>query len=161
MLEVHGGLLAWTVITFLLLLVILRKIAWKPIIEALENRERDIRDALNAAEKARAEADKVSHDYDEMIKKARSEVQQIVAEGKVTGEKVRTSIEENARLKAAEMLENAKGQIEAEREKAIREIQAVVVDLSVKAATKVIEKNLDTDDNRRLIEKTLMEIGKA
>ncbi len=161
MLEVHGGLLAWTVITFLLLLVILRKIAWKPIIEALENRERDIRDALNAAEKARAEADKVSHDYDEMIKKARSEVQQIVAEGKVTGEKVRVSIEENARLKAAEMLENAKGQIEAEREKAIREIQAVVVDLSVKAATKVIEKNLDTDDNRRLIEKTLMEIGKA
>ncbi|NOZ09400.1 MAG: F0F1 ATP synthase subunit B [FCB group bacterium] len=161
MLEVHGGLLAWTVITFLLLLVILGKIAWKPIIEALENRERDIRDALSAAEQARAEADKVSQDYDEMIKKARSEVQQIVAEGKVTGEKVRASIEENARLKAAEMLENAKGQIEAEREKAIREIQAVVVDLSVKAATKVIEKNLDTDDNRRLIEKTLMEIGKA
>ncbi len=161
MLEVHGGLLAWTVITFLLLLVLLRKIAWKPILEALENREKDIREALSAADKARAEADKVSQDYDEMIKKARAEVQQIVSEGKATGEKVRASIEDNAHTKAVEMLESAKDQIEAEREKAIREIQSVVVDLSVKAATKVIEKNLDTDDNRRLIEKTLMEIGKA
>jgi len=161
MLEVHGGLLAWTVVTFLLLLVVLRKIAWKPILSALEARENEIRESLSAAEKARAEADKVSQDYEEMVKKARSEAQQIVAQGKAAGEKVKAAIEEDAQLNASNMIEKAKEQINAEKDQAVQEIKSIVVDLAIHSASKVIEKNLDSDDNRKLIKKTLTEIGKA
>ena len=67
MVEGHGGLLFWSVITFLLLLVVLKKVAWGPIISALESREDEIKSALNAAEKAREEAEKVSSDYEESL----------------------------------------------------------------------------------------------
>ena len=70
MLEVHGGLLAWTVVTFLILLVILKKVAWGPILSVLESREAEIRDALNSAAKAREDAEKASRDYEELVKKA-------------------------------------------------------------------------------------------
>ncbi len=155
------GIFLWTVVTFLVVLVILRWKAWGPLMDALDKRESDIREALGAADKAREEAEKMSHDYEEMVKKARAEAQQIVANGKVTAERVKSSIEDDARLKAADLLEKAKIQINAERDKAIGEIRSAVVDLSLQAATKVIEKNLDSADNRRLIDQTLSEIGKA
>ena len=161
MLEVHGGLLAWTVLTFLLLLVVLKKVAWGPIIDALEARENEIKDALNAANKAREEAERVSSDYEESIRKAQAEAQQIISEGKATAEKVKADIETVAQAKADEMLEKAKTQINAERETAINDIKAVAVEISLAAATKVISKNLDSDDNRKLVDEALEGVGKA
>ena len=73
MLEVHGGLLFWTVLTFLLLLGVLKKVAWAPIISALETREKEIKDALNAADKAKENAEKAQKDYEEVVAKARAE----------------------------------------------------------------------------------------
>ena len=70
MVEVHGGLLFWSVITFLLLLVVLKKVAWGPILSALESREEEIKNALSAAEKAKEEAEKVSSDYEQSMKDA-------------------------------------------------------------------------------------------
>ena len=121
MLEVHGGLLAWTVVTFLILLVILKKVAWGPILSALESREAEIRDALNSAAKAREDAEKASRDYEELVKKARAEAQQIVADGKAAGERVKNDIETAASGKADEIIEKAKAQIDVERVKAVRE----------------------------------------
>jgi F-type H+-transporting ATPase subunit b len=161
MLEVHGGLLAWTVLTFLLLLGVLKKVAWGPIIDALETRENEIKDALNAAEKAREEAERVSSDYEESIRKAQAEAQQIISDGKAAGEKVKADIETAAQAKADEMLEKAKTQINAERETAINDIKAVAVEISLAAATKVISKNLDSDDNRKLVDEALEGIGQA
>ena len=161
MLEVHGGLLAWTVITFLLLLVVLKKIAWGPILTALEARESEIKDALNAAEKAREEAERVSSDYEESIRKAQSESQQIIAEAKSAGEKVRSEIEKAANVKADEIVDKAKILIDAERVKAINEIKTVAVEISMSAASKLIEKNLDSEDNRKLVKEALEGIGQA
>ncbi len=161
MLEVHGGLLAWTVLTFLLLLVVLKKVAWGPIIDALEARENEIKDALNAAKKAREEAERVSSDYEESIRKAQAEAQQIISEGKAAAEKVKADIETVAQAKADEMLEKAKTQINAERETAINDIKAVAVEISLAAATKVISKNLDSDDNRKLVDEALEGVGQA
>ncbi len=161
MLEVHGGLLAWTVLTFLLLLGVLKKVAWGPIIDALEARENEIKDALNAAEKAREEAERVSSDYEESIRKAQAEAQQIISDGKAAGEKVKADIEATAQAKADEMLEKAKTQINAERETAINDIKAVAVEISLAAATKVISKNLDSDDNRKLVDEALEGVGQA
>ena len=161
MLEVHGGLLAWTVLTFVLLLVVLKKVAWGPILDALEARENEIKDALNAAKKAREEAERVSGDYEDSIRKAQAEAQQIIADAKTAGEKVKLDLEIIASEKADEIIEKAKAQIDAERVKVISEIKTVAVEISLSAAAKVIEKNLDSDDNRKLVNKALEAIGQA
>ena len=161
MLEVHGGLLAWTVLTFVLLLVVLKKVAWGPILDALEARENEIKDALNAAEKAREEAERVSSDYEDSIRKAQAEAQQIISEAKTAGEKVKLDLEAIASVKADEIIEKAKSQIDAERVKVISEIKTVAVEISLSAAAKVLEKNLDSDDNRKLVNEALEGIGQA
>jgi len=161
MLEVHGGLLAWTVLTFVLLLVVLKKVAWGPILDALEARENEIKDALNAAEKAREEAERVSSDYEDSIRKAQAEAQQIIADAKTAGEKVKLDLETIASEKADEIIKKAKAQIDAERVKVISEIKTVAVEISLSAAAKVIEKNLDSEDNRKLVNEALEGIGQA
>ena len=161
MLEVHGGLLAWTVLTFVLLLVVLKKVAWGPILDALDARENEIKDALNAAEKAREEAERVSSDYEDSIRKAQAEAQQIISDAKTAGEKVKLDLETVANDKADEIIEKAKTQIDTERVRVINEIKTVAVEISLSAATKVIEKNLDSDDNRKLVNEALEGIGQA
>ena len=161
MLEVHGGLLAWTVLTFVLLLVVLKKVAWGPILDALEARENEIKDALNAAEKAREEAERVSSDYEDAIRKAQAEAQQIISDAKTAGEKVKLDLEAIASVKADEIIEKAKAQIDAERVKVISEIKTVAVEISLSAAAKVIERNLDSDDNRKLVNEALEGFGQV
>ncbi len=82
------GVFMWTIVTFFIVLAILKWKAWGPLIDALDKREEDIRNALSSAEKAKEEAGKVAEDYEEMIRKAQAEAQKIVAESKVAGEKV-------------------------------------------------------------------------
>ena len=103
MLEVHGGLLFWTVLTFLILLGVLKKVAWGPIISALETREREIKEALNAAGKAKEDAEKAQNDYEEVVAKARAEAQEIIAESRRAGDKLKTEIEITARKNAEEI----------------------------------------------------------
>ena len=155
------GLFMWTIVTFLIVLMILKWKAWGPLINALDKREEDIREALASAEKARQDAEKASSEYEDMMKKARVEAQQIVADGKAAGERVKNDIESAANDKANEIIEKAKAQIDAERRKAIQEIKSSVVDLSMDAAAKVIERNLDSDDNRKLVDQALEGIGQA
>ena len=153
------GLFMWTIVTFLIVLMILKWKAWGPLINALDKREEDIREALASAEKAKQDAEKASSEYEDMMKKARVEAQQIVADGKAAGERVKNDIESAANDKANEIIEKAKAQIDAERRKAIQEIKSSVVNLSMDAAAKVIEKNLDSDDNRKLVDQALEGIG--
>ena len=161
MLEVHGGLLAWTVLTFVLLLVVLKKVAWGPILDALDARENEIKDALNAAEKAREEAERISNDYEDSIRKAQAEAQQIISDAKTAGEKVKLDLETVANKKADEIIEKAKAQIDTERVRVISEIKTVAIEISLSAAAKVIEKNLDSDDNRKLVKEALEDIGQT
>ena len=153
------GLFLWTIVTFFIVLAILKWKAWGPLINALDKREEDIREALASAEKARQDAEKASSEYEDMMKKALVEAQQIVADGKAAGERVKNDIESAANDKANEIIEKAKAQIDAERRKAIQEIKSSVVNLSMDAAAKVIERNLDSDDNRKLVDQALEGIG--
>ena len=155
------GLFMWTIVTFFIVLAILKWKAWGPLINALDKREEDIREALASAEKARQDAEKASSDYEDMMRKAQAEAQQIVSEGKAAGERVKNDIQSAANDKANEIIEKAKAQIDAERRKAIQEIKSSVVDLSMDAAAKVIERNLDSDDNRKLVDQALEGIGQA
>ena len=155
------GLFMWTIVTFFIVLAILKWKAWGPLINALDKREEDIREALASAEKARQDAEKASSEYEDMMRKAQAEAQQIVSEGKAAGERVKNDIQSAANDNANDIIEKAKAQIDAERRKAIQEIKSSVVDLSMDAAAKVIERNLDSDDNRKLVDQALEGIGQA
>ena len=155
------GLFMWTIVTFLIVLFILKWKAWGPLMSALDKREEDIKNALLEADRAKENAEKASQDYEELIKKAHSESQQIISNSKTAGEKVKNDIESAAKEKAEEMIEKAKIQIESESQKAIQEIKSSVVDLSIEAATKILEKNLDSEDNRKLVDQTLDSMGQA
>jgi len=155
------GLFMWTIVTFFIVLAILKWKAWGPLIDALDKREEDIRNALSSAEKAKDEAGKVAEDYEEMIRKAQAEAQKIVAESKAAGERVREEIKVTAEKEAGDILEKAQHQIQTEKEKAVQEIRSSIVEFSLQAAAKVIEKNLDSEDNRRLIKETVAGIGKS
>ena len=151
------GLFIWTLITFSIVLFILKWQAWGPLMSALEEREKRINDALSSADKAKEEAEKVSNEYDKMIKKAQAEAQDIVAKGKESGNNLRDEIERKANQKAEELLEKSNKQIESAKAKAIDEIKSLSVDLAIQAASKVIDKNLDDATNRDLAESTINE----
>ncbi|MBT3229997.1 MAG: F0F1 ATP synthase subunit B [Candidatus Marinimicrobia bacterium] len=160
LLNFDSGLMYWTWITFIVVLVILGSKAWKPMIKALENRENFIRESLEEAEAARQEADKVALEYEAMVAKARQEAQNIVAAGKETAERMKADILNEAQDKSAGILKQAEIQIVAEREKAIAEIRTQIVDISMAAAEKIIAKSLTPEDNERLIEDALKDYGK-
>lgn len=149
------GLFIWTIITFLVLLTLLAKYAWKPLLELLEKREETIRKSLDDAEKAREELERLTTEGDEIIAKARSEAQSIIAEGKSAAEKVRNETIQMAREQASGLLDKAEKQIQAEKDKAIEEIKSEVVDLSLSVAEKLIKKNLSSEENQAMIEESL------
>ena len=155
------GLFMWTIVTFLIVLMLLKWKAWGPLMSVLDKRAEDIKNALSAADRAKEDAEKASQDYEKLVQKARIEGQQIIADSKVAGEKVKNDIESLARENAEKMIGKAKTQIEAESQKVLQEIKSSVVDLSIEAAEKIIEKNLDSEDNRKLVEKTLDSMGQA
>ena len=149
------GLFLWTLITFFIVLIILKILAWQPLMDALDAREKRINDALSSADKAKEEAEKVSNEYYEMIKKAQAEAQDILAKGKEAGNNLRDEIERKAKEKADDLLEKSNKQIDAARVKAIDEIKSISVDLAIQAASKVIDKNLDDSANRDLAKSTI------
>ena len=161
MVEVHGGPLLWSVVTFLLLLFVLSKVAWGPIISALESREKEIRDALDSAALAKEDAEKATSDYEKIKQEAHSEAQTILAEAKSVKDKMISDAVEEAKNKADIETENALKSINAEKEKAVNEIKSAAVDLSIQAASKLIEKNLDNNDNRKLVNDAIDKVGQA
>tara|TARA_B100002052_G_scaffold298982_1_gene334554 strand:- start:1148 stop:1633 length:486 start_codon:yes stop_codon:yes gene_type:complete len=161
MVEVHGGPLFWSVITFLLLLFILSKVAWGPIISALETREKQIREALDSAANAKADAEKATADYESIKQEAQVEAQKLLSDAKIAKENMINQAVSEAKTKAENEMKSALDSIEAEKEKAVKEIKSFVVDLSIQAASKLISKNLDDSDNRKFVDETIDEIGKA
>ncbi len=155
------GLIFWTWVTFFIVLAILAWKAWGPMINALEKREADIRDALAKADQAKIEAEELSAKYEEQLQVGRKEAQQLVADSRSAAKKLQVDLEKDARRQADELLAGAREQISAERDRALRDIQATVVDLSVEIAGKVLERNISTADNRKLADETLRRIGKA
>ena len=155
------GLLIWSLITFFCVLFILKAKAWGPLIQVLEKREKDIQSALEAADKAKADAAAVSKDYDEMINKAQSEAQQIISDSKSAADKIKKDIEDHANKNAAEILDKATKQIQAEKDKAFKEIKNSAVEISIAAASKLLEKNIDDSDNRKFIEEVIDGMGQA
>ena len=149
--QLDPGLFVWTIITFLILLGVLTRFAWKPLLKALETRENEISQSLEDAKKAKQELERLSAEGDEIIAKARSEAQGIVSEGKKAAEQLTANTLNKAKEEAMANLSAAKEQIKIERDKAIVEIKGEVVNLSLSIAEKLVKKNLSKEDNKSLI----------
>ncbi len=153
------GLFLWTILTFLVLLGLLAKFAWKPLLDVLDKRQEMIRQSLDDAEKAKQELEQLQQKSKDILSEARAEAQSIVAKSRAEAERLKAEIREKAKSDAASILSNAEKQIQLETEKAISQIRSDVADLSHLVASKLIGKNLSREDDEALIEESLKQIG--
>lgn len=158
LLKVDPGLLLWTIITFLVLLLILWKAAWKPIVEALDARAEKVRGDIESAEKNRLETERLLAQHRDLMGKSKEEAAQIIAEGRPDAEALKNSILEKANAEAKDVIERAKREISMAKDKALSELKSDVVALSTEIASKVIAKNLNPDDQKAFIEEALTKI---
>jgi F-type H+-transporting ATPase subunit b len=154
-----GGVMFWTLVIFVALLMILSKFAFKPMLASVEAREQALRDALEKAKRDREDAARVLADHRQQLDQARVEAQKLIVEGRVTAEKLRNDMLEQTRAQQQEMLERARRDIGTEKDNAIAELRREAVDLAIAGAGKVIERNLDTDANRKLVESFLSSLA--
>src|SRR5467141_3462855 len=149
--SINPGLILWTVVVFGLLLALLWKFGWPTILKSVEDRERRIQQQLEEAERARAEAARLLEEHKRTTAAAHAEAQELIAQARSVAEKERAALLAQAREQYEQLLERARKEIESEKEKAILELRREAVDLSIAAASKLIEANLDSDANRRLV----------
>jgi F-type H+-transporting ATPase subunit b len=159
LLNPNTGLMFWTLAIFVVLWFILSKFVFPQITGAVQARERALLEAIEAATRDREAAARLLEEHREQIEAARSEAQRIIAEGRATGDKVRAQMIDDTRVHQQEMLERARQEINREKESAIAELRREAVDLAIAAAEKVIERNLDSQTNRQIVEKFLVSVS--
>jgi F-type H+-transporting ATPase subunit b len=157
--DVNLGLSLWTVVVFVLLLVVLGKFAWGPILEAAQTREQRIQSALDEAALRQAEAATLLEEHRAQLAQGRRKAQYIVNEGKAAGELVRKEIEEKARAEGQALIERAKREIDREKDVALDEIRKSSVDLALAATARLIQEKLDPEKDRRLVAGYLDELS--
>jgi F-type H+-transporting ATPase subunit b len=142
------GLFIWTIVTFLVLLALLMKFAWRPLLKALEQRQDAIRKSLERLQRESAQ----------IIREARVEAESILSKTRADGERLRQEMKQKARTEADAVVKNAERQIQLETGRALQQIRHEAVDLSVMIASKLIQRNLSKEDNEKLIEETLKQV---
>jgi F-type H+-transporting ATPase subunit b len=160
LLDLNGSLIA-EVIAFLIMLAILSRWVYPPIVRAAEARQRQVAEQLQAAEKARQEAEARLRDAEERLAEARSQAQEIIAGASRSGEQLRSELREKADEEARRLTEKARQDIEAERQRAIDSVRGEVAGLVVAATEKVIGESLDGERHRRLIDSAIAEVEKG
>jgi F-type H+-transporting ATPase subunit b len=152
------GLFIWTILTFLVLLGLLAKFAWKPLLQALESRQESIRKSLDDADQAKRELERLQQQSEKIIQEARVSAEQIVEQSRSDAEKVREELKVKAKEEAENILRNAQRQIETQTRQAVRDIRNEVADMAVLIAGKVLERNVSKEDNERLIDDALKQM---
>ena len=161
LLDPHEGLIIWTIITFLVVLLVLKKFAWPQLLASLDEREKRISDAIAAAEQARQEAEEVLHEHRQKLAAADEEARKVVAEAREAGANVRQTIVSQAREEAERMLDQARTSIESEKRAAIAELRRETANLAVQAAGALIDANLDDEKNRGLVDDLIAKIPES
>jgi F-type H+-transporting ATPase subunit b len=152
------GLFIWTILTFLVLVALLAKFAWRPLLEALDKRQELIRTSLDEAQQARVQLERLRGEASEILNRARAEAEGIVSKSWSDAEKLREELKKKARSEAETIVRNAEREIRLETQRALRQIRHEAVDLSVMIASKLIRRNLSKEDNERLIAEALQQI---
>jgi F-type H+-transporting ATPase subunit b len=152
------GLIFWTVVTFVLLALILKRFAWKPILGMIDAREKTIREALEESKRARQAADEALAKNKEMVAHSRADAARIVSDGQKEAQRLRSEILEKARSEAMAVLDQGRKQIELETKQAVEKLKGTVVDVALDAASKLIRTSLDDAKHRQLVEEYLEEL---
>jgi F-type H+-transporting ATPase subunit b len=158
LLSPNGGLVFWTLVTFIFVLFILGKFVFPKITANVEARERALEEAIEMAKRDREAAARALAEQQAQIEAARNEAQKIIAESRQVGEKVREQMIEETHQQQQQMLERARREIQQEKERAIDEMRREAVELAIAGASKVIEQNLDDESNRKIVESFLSSI---
>jgi F-type H+-transporting ATPase subunit b len=152
------GLFIWTILTFLVLVTLLAKFAWRPLLQALDSRQELIRKSLDAAQQARQELERLQHEAAQIIRQARVEAEAVVAQSRSDAARLREELRQKAKAEADGIVRNAERQIQLETQRALQQIRHEAVDLSVLIASKILRRNLTKEDNEKLIEEALKQV---
>ena len=155
---IRVNLMLWTLVIFLLLFWLLKRYAFPAILGAVEKREKALEEALESAKRDREEAQRILAEQRQQIEAARGDAQKLIAEGRAVAEKMRSDMLEQTHQEQQTMLERARREIDAERDRAIAQLRREAVNLALAGASKVIEQNLDNTKNRQLVESFLSSI---
>jgi len=156
--QVDPGLFIWTIVTFLVLLALLAKFAWRPLLQALETRQNGIRKALDDAQLAKQELERLNAESAQIIGRARVDADAIITQSRADGDRLREEIRQKARTEANNIVKSAERQIQLETTRALEQIRHEAVELSVMIASKIIQRNLSKEDNERLIDDALLQV---
>ncbi len=152
------GLMLWTLITFGLLLILLRVFAWKPLLAVIEERERVVRDSLESSRRAQEEAESALEENRKILAEARKTAAGVIQRSEKDAEQVREELLQKARKEGEELLRQGREEMEREKRAAVREIRGVAADLALAAAEKLVEERMDDPVQRRLVERYLEEM---
>jgi F-type H+-transporting ATPase subunit b len=152
------GLYIWTIATFLVLLALLARFAWRPLLHALEQRQESIRKSLDDARAAKQELERLHGESARILAEARAEADAILTRTRADATRFRDELKQKAQAEAANVIKNAERQIELETARALQQIRAEAVELSVAIASKILQRNVSKEDNQRLIEETFRQI---
>jgi F-type H+-transporting ATPase subunit b len=158
-LPVQWETLIWAWVIFLLLFLILRKFAWKPLLEAVEAREKKISDSLKKAEEVQRAAAEITARQEAALAEAHAKAKGVLDEARVQAEEFRRRETDKAREEADAFLDRAKKEISLEEGKAREALRREVVDLTMEVASKVLERTVNSEDDRKLAERLVGEVG--
>jgi F-type H+-transporting ATPase subunit b len=152
------GLYIWTIVTFLLLVSLLARFAWRPLLDALERRQDSIRKSLDDVRKAKQELERLNAESARILADARAEADGIISRTRSDAARVGEELKQKARTDSEHIVRNAERQIELETARALEKIRHEAIDISVAIASKLLRRNLSKEDNERLIDETFKEI---
>jgi F-type H+-transporting ATPase subunit b len=158
LIEVAPGLMIWTLVCFGLTFFVLRRYAFGPVQAAIDARRDRIREAIDEADKARAEARKLLEEHRALIQSARGDAEKILSEARRVGESQQERMREELEAERQRRLEETAKQIESETRRALEQIRAEVAELTLLATTKVTGKVLTDEDHRRVIDEAIGEL---
>jgi F-type H+-transporting ATPase subunit b len=155
MLNPNPGLIIWTIVTFVFLLIVLGKFAWKPLLESLRKREESLRNSMERAEQAKQDAERLLNEHKKQLERAGQEGQRILNENRQLAEKLKEEIIDKANQQSRKMVEQAKEEIDRNKEAALTQLRGEVASLAVQAAGKILDETLDENKHRKLVDNYL------
>jgi F-type H+-transporting ATPase subunit b len=158
LIQVTPGLMIWTIVCFLVTLFVLKRFAFGPVQQMIDERRERIRQSLDEADQAREEARRLLEEHRKLIASAQTDAEEILSEARRVADANERRMRDELEADRLRRLEETRKQIEAETRRALEQIRLEVVDLSLLAATKVTRKSLDDADHKRLIEEAVGEL---
>ena len=152
------GLFIWTILTFLVLVALLARYAWRPLLQALERRQAAIAKSLEDAQHARQELERLNRESAQIMQQARVDAEAVVSRSRSDAEVLREELKQKSRAEAAAIVKNAERQIQLETARAVQQIRSEAIDLSVTIASKILRRQVSKEDHEGLIEETLKQV---